>query len=168
MNDGLTSLNAEIDELIKDLQSGVFKKKCIPEIKAFLEPGVKKCVADAVDDWRGTYTPKYYTPSDGLKNMYKTTIDENAFVMSYGAEYATTMYRSPKNVFDIVFKEGYHGGYWRVPLFIWKYRSPRPTVRSTSIFKLAEDNIDNFWNNEVEPKIQEITDKILFSYKIFG
>lgn len=167
MNDGLMDFINNIDAMIKDIESGAFKKACVIEIKAFLEPKIKQCVADAVDTWRETYTPKYYDPTGGLKDMYEMKITEKAFNISYGSEYGSGSYRSPSSVYKIVFKEGYHGGYWRVPLNVWKYRSPRKTVQGPSIFDLAEKNIDSIWESEVEPEIDNIVRKKILDYGVF-
>lgn len=164
MSDGLIDLINVAKQVLSDIQSGKIAQRCVAELKSFLEPKIKQCVADAVDTWRGTYTPKYYSPTGGLKNMYKMKLTTKSFSISYGAEYATTGYRSPQSVEKIVFQEGYHGGYWRVPLNIWKYRSPRPTVKGPSILDLAEKNIDIIWNSEVVPKMQEISDNAFSSY----
>ena len=96
--------------------------------------------------------------------MYKINLTEKEFSISFGPEFGTSRYRSVGDVYNIVFKEGYHGGYWRTPLFIWKYRSPRSTIKGPSILKLALDNIDIAWATEIKPKIKEIGKAIVYSY----
>ena len=124
-------------------------------------------MSNAVNAWRGTYTPKYYASSGGLESMYKMILNEKICRVDYGAEYTNSGYRSSQSVFKIVFQEGYHGGYWRVPLNVWKYRSPNPTAQGPSILESVENNIDVIWDSEVVPKIREIEKKVFSNYGLF-
>lgn len=160
MNDGLMDLISQAKKFKAGMKSGDFDREIISKLTDFLTPKVKVCISKAVDEWRGTYTPKYYDPTGGLKDMYELKITNKSFHIGFGSEFGGGGYRSPEDVYKIVFKEGYHGGYWRVPLNIWKYRSPRETVKGNSILQSAISNLTKMWDSEVPKKIEELQEQI--------
>ena len=153
---------AAIDKLITDIASGVYEKEIIDAVIPRIEQGIKDCVGRALDSFYGSYGAIYYTSKTrGFENVGELVrVDNTRILIRYLPTDADGGYhQSTDLVFQNVFMKGYHGGskgegssgiQWRTPYPYYKHWG-RSAAQSTSIFDLAEKEMDIFWDNEILP-----------------
>ena len=139
----------------------------------------KQCVEIGVNEFYGTYDPKLYGRTGGLKTFAKPEIVGNEdFVFQFGPEYGQGSYSvGLEYIFIKIFMLGWHGGadsglghpasgipYYRTP-YPYYNRWGRQAIKSpTSPYQ----NIINHWNaycqNEWPSIKQQIIDNVIKKY----
>ena len=168
-----------IENMIKNYKTIV--KDVNSELDKIYVRDLNKIIKRAINDFYGTFKPKYYKRKYSLKYMYNVT-SKNGFIdMDFSGEYANAQHRLGNDeLFNLVFIGGYHGGaksiadnkiekwgmhpkegvpYWRTPYpnyTEWGY----PAKQDVSPMERIDDALNTY-----EKQLPSIQDEVLI--KVF-
>lgn len=163
-----------LDKLIADIPQP-FSNYLVQAIEPDVKAKVKEIFDKWVDNYYASYSPRYYSRTNGLKNAYICEVYGNILVFESDASMLGGSHRieSKEYIFDHMFLEGWHGGansgpnhpapgelYWRTPFKEYtrwgsiaaSSAAPGPHIQSEvrNYFKSGE------WHKKVEEKGRQL------------
>ena len=76
---------------------------------------LNKIIKKAINEFYGSYTPKYYKRKYSLKYMYNIKSGKNQITIDCDPKYTFAKHRlGNEEIYDLVFRSGYHGGAWGI------------------------------------------------------
>ena len=113
----------------------------------------------SIDTYYGSFTPNSYDRTESFYKTYRIIMDKDDFVIQLGAEIMPDTHRaSTEYIYDLMFKEGWHGGglnyevgvstpYWRTPARYftkWGDRAPK----TDAPFNIIEEELNDYIGSE--------------------
>lgn len=83
-------------------------KEAFTEYIKNLEPIINKMFERVAMAFYNDYDPRYYNRRHSLYDIMNTSADENSMTISF--DHSKPVSRSGKSLYELVFKEGWHGG----------------------------------------------------------
>ena len=153
-----------IDSLFGDLQSKATKilKQSIDECGPEIERRGKEIFKQVVDDFYGSYSPVVYNRNKSMENILELEYSSQGMDISYEPSRmsSTNGTLSGQGLYELVFKEGYHGGakfgtghpnpgtpYWRQPIDYYYYWS-RPAAKSEPPYDEFDKRFDEYLDGD--------------------
>ena len=138
---------------------------------------VKTICRTSIDMYYDAYTPKTYDRYGSLYYAYKIKIIRNDLIISFDPKYIPKVHRvdkeNPNYIYDVMFKEGWHGGalnyehgvstpYWRKPPYFkeWGERA----VKSESPYEIIEHRFNLYAKRRIKNIIINSSNKIFGKY----
>lgn len=121
----------------------------------------------SIDAYYEAFTPNFYKRTESLYKAYRVKIDRNDVVIKLGGEFIPDTHRvSTDYIYNMMFKEGWHGGaprpdfddgnlYWRSPakkndgmppFTFWGQIAPR----TEAPFVMIEKRVNNYAERNIE------------------
>ncbi len=153
------------EALVKEIESGKLLEEVLNEVYPEIESYLKQCVDEAVDAFYGTYSPRYYNRTEGLKEMWEVKrMGKGQFRTSFDGNLAGGYHQNSEIIFQNVMMQGYHGGsggkgadgiQWRRPYK--KYTEwGRSAPRTSSPYDEAITQFDSIWYSYLKPKGENV------------
>ena len=132
-----------------------------------VEEGIKPSFTEAINSFYASYSPEY-NRNFSLRNILDTTVGTDDVRVGFEDAYLTTFRNGGNGLYDLVFKEGWHGGaksgkghphpgtpYWRsgYAFMDWGRRAERAPISPYEDFMIK---VRDYYNTEGKRIFEEM------------
>lgn len=182
----------EVDSYFNNYIKGI-KERVVTEVRKaaknayedffiILEDKIRTTFNLVIQDFYGSYTPRFYSRNESLYDVLQTQINSDSLRIWFDPGQMTPFrsgYVGEDGLYDQVFRKGWHGGagsgdehpspgkpYWRTPIPYYSRWGMEASVSDNPPLEDMKRRVEDYTNNKMQSDFNEIYSRHLNNIKI--